>query len=362
MKSVVILTNSINGLYSFRKELVLELIELGFEVIIASPADKKIEFFLEKGCKYIETDINRRGVNPIQDIKLLRKYIKILKNVKPKIVLTYTIKPNIYGGIACQLLNIPYISNITGLGTSIENKGLIQNISLNLYKIGLKKSKCVFFQNEANLTYFEDENITKGKSRLLPGSGVNLEQHKFEEYTYQSNLKFLFIGRVMKAKGVDELLEAAEMIKQNFPEIQFELIGSKEEDYTEILSELEKKGIIKYLGRQEDVHQYIKKCHAVINPSHHEGMSNVLLEAASAGRPVLASDIPGCKETFDNGESGYSFEVKNIESLIDSISKFIELPYEKKKMMGQAGRRKMEKEFDREIVIAAYIEEINKIS
>jgi galacturonosyltransferase len=205
-------------------------------------------------------------------------------------------------------------------------------------------------------------NIVKRKVRVLPGSGVNLIEHKFEDYPEsEENIHFLFIGRIMKDKGIDELLEAARRIKQKYPNVHFELIGFCEEGYEDKLQELMNLGIIKYHGLQDDVHSFIKNSHAVILPSYHEGMSNALLEAATTGRPVIASKITGCKETFDDGISGLGFEVKNVDSLENTIIKFIELPLEKKRAMGLAGRRKMEKEFNRQIVVLAYIEEIEKL-
>lgn len=362
MKRILILINSLGGLYNFRKELVEKLIERGYQVVISAPINEESSFFIDIGCRYIETPINRRGINPVTDFKLFIKYIDIIKTEKPDIVLTYTIKPNIYGGLACRLLKIPYIANITGLGTSIENKGLISKISLFLYKIGLKDAGCVFFQNQANSRFFINKNIVNNKIRLIPGSGVNLEQHKFEDYPESDDvIRFLFIGRIMKSKGVNELLEASEKIKSKYPNVEFHLVGGMEEDYTQKLNELESKGIIKYHGRQIDVHPFIKDSHAIINPSYHEGMSNVLLESASTGRPVLASDIPGCRETFDEGISGYKFNVKNVDSLIETIIKFIKLPYDEKKKMGVAGRLKMESEFDRNIVVNEYLDAIESI-
>jgi glycosyltransferase involved in cell wall biosynthesis len=362
MKRVLVLTNSIKGLYSFRRELMQKLVEEGFEVVIAAPPDIKTSYFTKIGCRIIEIFINRRGTNPFTDLKLLLNYLKILKENKPNVVLTYTIKPNVFGGLVCRILRVPYISNITGLGTSLENKGLIQKISLTLYKLGLRNAKCVFFQNENNKLYLINNNILMRKIRLIPGSGVNLIHHKFEEYPEEDGtIRFLFIGRIMKAKGIDELLIVANKVKELYPNVQFDVVGSSEEAYTDKLLELEKKGIIKYYGPQDDVHVFIKNSHAIINPSHHEGMSNVLLEAASTGRPILASNIPGCKESFDKGISGLGFEAKNIESFYEIIMEFVKLPYKEKKRMGVAGRKKMEREFNRDLVVNAYIDEIENI-
>ncbi|SFE55407.1 glycosyltransferase family 4 protein [Alteribacillus iranensis] len=363
MKKVLVLANHILGIYSFRRELVQRLLDEGYEVLIAAPSHEKMSYFKQVGCKCIETPIRRRGANPITDFKLILNYYEIIKENKPHLVLTYTIKPNVYGGFVSRFLRIPYIANVTGVGTSIENKGFIRKISLELYRIGLKRAKCVFFQNEHNRSFFYNNDIVIGKTKLIPGSGVNLLHHTLEEYPSNDRvIKFLFIGRMMKDKGINELLIAASKVKEIYPNVQFDLIGRIEDDFNNLLKEYENNEIIKYHGRQNNVHSFIKDCHAVINPSYHEGMSNVLLESASTGRPVLASKIPGCRETFEEGVSGFGFEVRNADDLVETIIKFIRLPYVKKKMMGIAGRKKIEKEFDRNIVIDAYMHEINKVT
>lgn len=362
---ILILSNFGMGLYKFRIELLEELINRKFDVYVSLPNDEYVPKLEAIGCKVIDTHLDRRGANPIKDLKLILFYIKTIKHIKPDVVLTYTIKPNIYGGIACQLTKTPYIANITGLGTAIEKQGLMRRITITLYRIGLRKASCVFFQNKPNRQLFLDENIiwnkARNRTRLIPGSGVNLEYHKFEQYPDDGQVRFLFIGRIMKAKGIFELLEAAKRVSQRYSNVQFDLIGPCEEDFTKELTELNEHNVIKYHGLQHDVHSYIKNAHATILPSYHEGTANVLLESAATGRPVLASNVTGCIETFDEGISGLSFEVKSVDSLVDAITKFIHLPYAEKKRMGYAGRIKMEKEFDRRLVVNAYIEEINQV-
>nr|WP_289037953.1 glycosyltransferase family 4 protein [uncultured Allobacillus sp.] len=359
---ILVLANFGMGLYNFRKELLEELIKQDNEVYISLPDDEYVPKLEKIGCKFIDTHLERRGTNPLSDFKLLLNYVGLIKRVKPDVVLTYTIKPNVYGGIACAITKTPFITNITGLGTSVENKGLIQKITLMLYKLGLRKASCVFFQNQANRRFFEDNRIVKSKTRLVPGSGVNLEQHKSEEYPmHDEKVRFLFIGRIMKAKGIEELFEAAKLVKEKYPHVQFDLIGGTEENYNQKIDELEGLDIIRYHGQQSDVHSFIRKSHATILPSYHEGLANVLLESASSGRPVLASRVPGCIETYEDGLTGFGFEAMDVDSLVDAIIKFVNLPYDEKREMGMAGRRKMENEFDRNIVINAYLQEINTI-
>lgn len=359
---ILVLANFGLGLFNFRKELLEELIKQGNKVYITLPNDEYVSKLIQLGCTFIESNVDRRGTNPLKDIKLLLQYIRIIKEVKPDIVLSYTIKPNVYGGIACRITKTPYIANITGLGTSIENNSPIQKLTLYLYKIGLKKANCIFFQNKVNQNFFINKKITKlNKSKLLPGSGVNLTHHQFEEYPEtDTEIHFLFIGRIMKAKGIDELLSAARIVKNLYRNVEFHLIGPCEEDYSNKLEELHRLNIINYYGQQEDVHSFIKKSHATILPSYHEGTANVLLETSSSGRPILASKVPGCVETFDEGITGFGFEVRNVESLVKAITKFIKLPIKQKRQMGIYARRKMEREFDRKIVVEAYSSEIKK--
>lgn len=361
MKKVLILANNDMGLYKFRKELLETLIQKRYDVVISLPEGEYIPKLKEIGCTYIPSVMERRGKNPFKDLKLLFFYRQLIKKEKPDIVLTYTIKPNIYGGLACRWQKVPYMVNITGLGMALENPGMLQRLTIILYKAALKKTSVTFFQNEKNQQFFLEHKINCGNSILLPGSGVNLKEHLFETYPEDGTIRILFVGRVMEAKGIRELLEAAGKIKKEKNGVVFQIVGPYEENYAEIIKKNEKNGIIQYFGKQDDVHAFIKDAHAVIMPSHFEGMSNVLLEAASAGRPVLASAIPGCTETFDEGISGFSFEVKNVQDMKKTIEKFLALSYEEKKAMGRKGREKMEHEFDRNIIIDKYLEQIRVI-
>lgn len=359
---VLMISNQGMGFYKFNQELTETLIENGNEVFVTFPKDEYADQLEALGCSYIHTRVDRRGTNPIRDLKLLLSYLRILRRIKPAIVLTFTIKPNIYGGIACRLTNTPYIANITGLGSSIHRKGFLQKLTLHLYKTGLKKCRRVFFQNKSDRDYFTGKKIAAGNSKVIPGSGVNLKQFPYVDYPPEEEpVRLLYLGRIMKEKGIDELLEAAEKVKKQYPDILFELAGCFEDDYSRMIRSCQEDGIINYYGQQEDIHPFLIKSHALILPSYHEGLANVLLEAASTGRPVLASEIAGCREAFDEESSGIGFEPHNADSLTDAIVKFIKLPYEKKQEMGLAGRIKMETEFDRQKVVNAYMEELRQL-
>lgn len=362
--TVLVLANSLSGLYSFRKEVMAAIENNGYSVVISTPHDvkEKEDFFRGIGCEFEFIEIDRRGTNPVRDLSLIRKYKKLIRKTRPLVILTYTIKPNIYGGIAARRLHIPQLANITGLGTAIENPGLLQKFTILMYRFGLKKAEKVFYQNSSIQAFCKEHHIGEA-GLLLPGSGVNLEWHTFQEYPLENTrMKFNFIGRVMKDKGVKEYLEAAQYLRDNYPQTEFHILGACEEHYDDILKELQDKGVIVWHGAVSDVRPYIKDSWCTVHPSYHEGMANVLLETCAGGRPVIACDINGCKEAVDDGVNGYLCVVKDSDDLINKIEKFVLLPYEQKVKMGLAARKKMEQEFDRMIVIKAYLKEINALS
>lgn len=357
---ILILTNYDMGLYKFRRELISELCKK-HQVIAALPHGDYTDSLVALGLEYIDFEFKRRGMNPFADLRQLVRYIKLIKKIKPDIVLTYTIKPNVYGGVACRILKKPYIANVTGLGTSIQNGGLLSFLSKSLYKIGLAGAKCVFFQNRENKKIFEEYGIAKGHNRLIPGSGVNLDVHPLEEYPKDSgNIRFLFIGRVMKDKGICELLEAIELLHESHENVSLDIVGECEEDFGARLEDISEKGFVTYHGKQKLVHDFIKNAHCCVLPSYHEGLANVMLESASTGRPVIASRIPGCRETFVEDVTGIGCEPKSVSSLLEAMEKFLLLPYEEKRIMGLKGREKVEAEFDRNFVIDAYVDEIER--
>lgn len=358
---ILVLANNDMGLYKFRKELLEHLI-LKHEVHIALPEGEYVTKMIDMGTVFHSVSINRRGKNILEDIGQFKTYIKIIRDISPDVVLTYTIKPNIYGGIACRFCHIPYIANITGLGSAVEAENFFGKMLVRFYRWALKKAKCIFFQNVSNKEFFVKCGLKHNNIKVLPGSGVNIEEHCYEEYPAESDkLIFLFIGRLMRDKGVIELLEAAKQIKSKYENIEFRLVGFCEEEFEKELKERNVEEYVSLYGQQDDVHSFIKGCHAVILPSYHEGMANVLLEAAACGRPVLASDIPGCQETFEEECSGFGFSPRSVESLKEAIEKFIALDYSQKSKMGKKGRVKIEKEFNRNIIIDRYTVEIESI-
>lgn len=362
LNSVLVLTNNIGGLHSFRKEVMKAIIDAGYEVFISEPDDdERVKYFESIGCHIIKTDFKRRGMNPMADLKLMLTYRKLIKKLKPKAVLTYTIKPNVYGGMACRFTGTPQIANVTGLGDAVENGGWLQKLTIILYKIGIRKAKQVFFQNKANRDFCLSVGIANDKSFLLPGSGVNLQHHVYQDYPEDGVIKFLFIARLLKDKGTDEFFEMAKTIKDEYPQTEFQILGGIEGDYKQQLEELTSKGVVNYLGTTSDVRPYLAKVHCTIMPSYHEGMSNVNLESAANGRPVITTNVPGCRETVDDGKTGILVQPKNAQSLINGVERFLSLPFDQKRLMGIEGRNKVEKEFDRQIVIKEYLKAIANV-
>ena len=360
MSRVLFLVNHDVVIYNFRLELVEALLEQKHEVYISCPYGDRINDLTKLGAKHFDITIDRHGMNPLKDLKLIKQYKKLIKSIKPDIVFSYTIKPNIYGAIAARKYHVPFVANITGLGTADENGGIKQKICISLYKIAFKKVRKVFFQNTANQQFFIDHKIALGKHDLLPGSGVNLERFKPLPYPDQSIIRFIYIGRIMKEKGVDYYLEAARYIKDKYPNTEFHVCGFTEKEYQGKLQEYIDKGLIIYHGMVKDVREIHKITHCLVFPSYYpEGISNVLLEAAACARPIITTDRAGCRETVDNGKTGYVIPIKNQEALNSAILKFLEL--NEKEKMGLEGRKKIEQEFDRRIVVNKYLEELKKI-
>lgn len=362
-KRVLFLVNHDVVIYNFRLEVVERLIADGHEVHISSPYGERIDDLVALGAKFHEIVINRHGMNPVAEINLLRDYKKLLKSVKPDIVLGFTIKPNIYGAMAARQLGIPFVANITGLGTAVENGGWKQKLFVNLYKVAFKDVQRVFFQNTENQQFFIDNSIAIGKHKLIPGSGVNLDRFPVRDYPNEENgvVRFAFISRIMKEKGIDFYLAAAKAIKKKYPNAEFHICGFCEAEYEGKLNEYNENVTVIYHGMIRDVAEFLNDIHCVVHPTYYpEGLSNVLLEASASGRPIITTDRSGCREVIDDGVNGYMIPCKNVRKLVEAIDKFMKLSNDERKKMGIAGREKVEKEFDRKIVVNSYVDEVER--
>ena len=356
---ILILANHSGGLYDFRKDLIAEL-KTHASAAVAVPHNDRWDELNGLADRVIELPIDRRGMNPLHDGKLFRQYRAILGEIKPDLVLTYTIKPNIYGGLACRMAHIPYAVNITGLGSAIENGGWLKNFVLALYRPALKGARVVFFENAGNRdTLAATGVVPKGRDVVLHGAGVNLEDYPCQPYPQEGPVRFLFVGRVMHEKGVDELFAAAKRMKQQYGEqVEFHMVGSFEEAYKPVMDQLEQAGVVKYHGYQSDMKPFYAMAGCVVLPSYHEGMSNVLLEAAASGRPLITSDIPGCREAVENGVSGYLCPAKDADALYEAMRRFAALSVEQRSQMARCGRERMEQQFSKTAVVAETIKQL----
>ncbi len=353
MKTLILANNS-TGLYIFRKDLMQALMKHPAEVVASTPFGNKMTELKELGIRLIDTPMDRRGMNPLKDLSLLAKYFRLVKKEAPDLVITYTIKPNIYGGFVCRLKKIPYAVNITGLGTAFEKQGLLRKFVTVMYKLSLKQAKVVFFENAENMQLFlEEKIINRTQAKLLNGAGVDLDKYKLLPYPEDTEeTRFLFMGRVMAEKGVDELFDAMRMLQKDGINCSLDMLGSFDENYSEKIGAAEAEGWLHYHGYQSDVRPFIERSHCFVLPSWHEGMANTNLECAASGRPIITSNIHGCLEAVEDGVSGYLSQVKNSTSLYASMKKLTELRVEERRAMGLAGRERMEKIFDKKKVVS----------
>lgn len=357
MSKLLILANHYNTLRIFRRELLEALHDQGHELIVSMPpCDQENAKILESyGCRLIPTpEMERRGINPLHDIKLLKRYQTIIKKEKPKLVIAYTVKCNIYGALACKRTRTPFFANVTGLGSAFQpGHAMMRTLVTFLYRFSLTRARGVFFENIHNQEIFINRGIIRThQAILMPGAGVNLTEFHTSPYPEETSaIRFLFIGRIMQEKGVDELFAAIRHIHSRYPQVIFDFIGWYEDAYQHQTEQMQKEGLIRFHGFQAEVRPFIEKSHCIILPSWHEGMSNALLEAAAMARPLITNRIHGCMEAVQEDSSGYLCTKQDVGSLTSAIERFIQLTWEQKRQMGLAGRKHMENHFDKQMVV-----------
>lgn len=369
-KKILIVTNHSYMFYQFRKELLEKLLEK-YEIILSMPFVGHEDDFMRMGCRCIETAIDRRKINPLTDFRLLKFYDKIIREERPEKVITYSIKPNIYAGIICSYRRIPYYANVQGLGTAFQKKTLACLVGI-LYKVAFRKARAVFFENRGNAQEFVDRKlIDQNKIIVLNGAGVNLEYYAYtpisgthissEHEQTEDCIHFLYLGRIMKEKGIEELFAAMRKLYKKYEgRAVLDIVGFFEEDYEEKVERLKKEGIVVFHGFQKDPRPYYIMADCVVLPSYHEGMSNVLLEASAMGRPVIASDINGCREAVIDGRSGYLCKAKDVDTLYDKMSLIMEKSRKEIEEMGRCARKHVEEQFDKNRVVEKTVEIIDR--
>lgn len=348
---ILIISNHSYMLYRFRKELIQALMK-DHQVVLSMPFVGHENDFQDMGIRCINTAVDRRGINPVTDLKLLVRYEKLLKAEKPDMVITYSIKPNIYAGLCCSAAEIPFCANVQGLGTAFQKKGLAALVTM-LYRLSLRGAKAVFFENQGNARELLDRKIIAPEQVVvLNGAGIDLQEYPYSPYPENDTFRFLYLGRIMKEKGIDELFEAAGRLRAELGcSFVLDLVGFFDDDYEEKVKRMVDSGIAVFHGFRTDPRPFYRDADCVVLPSYHEGMSNVLLEAAALGRPVITSDIHGCKETVDNGETGYLCHAKDADSLYLRMKEMVSLPRQDRERMGRKAHQKMQQEFEKTSVV-----------
>ncbi len=364
MQKVAIITNNSWAAYNFRFNLAKALKESGYKVVFIAPYDEKYSELLKKEFNFFGVYIDANGVNPISDIRTIFDLYTLFRSIKPQVVLNFTIKPNIYSSMVARIFGIKSISNITGLGTIFIKRSITTKIVKFLYKFSLGFNKKVFFQNSDDKDLFVSNGLIKeDKVDLLPGSGIDIDRFKPINARKSDKTIFLLISRLLGDKGIFEYVEAIKIIKKRYASVKFQILGSVDVKNTTAISKRELQtwvddGLIEYLGTTDDVRDAISKVDCVVLPSYREGTPRSLLEAAAMEKPIITTNVAGCKEVVDDGINGYLCRVKDAKDLAIKIEKFINLSIDTKVAMGTAGREKIIKKFDEKIVINKYLHTI----
>lgn len=353
MKKALILDNGTISLYRFRKEVIAALISAGWQVTVSAPNDGLLDKLEAFGMTFIDTPIDRHGTNSMRDYALLRRYRKLIREIRPHVVLTYTIKPNIYGNLAAKKFGVPVISMVTGLGETFINDNMVSRIVKLLYRLAFKKTSRILFLNHEDMEIMRDARLVSGQEYLLlSGEGVNLDEFPAMDYPESPVVSFLYVGRIMRAKGIGQLIEASRRLKTGYPgQFSVTLIGYHEGDMKDEVEQADREGIIHYAGFQPDIKPFVRDAHCVVLPSYYkEGLPVSLLEAAASARPLIATDIGGCREVVEDGENGFLCKPRDADSLYDCMKRFLDMPDGQRAEMGTTSRHKAEMGFDRQKV------------
>ena len=361
---ILIFTNKFEYLKR-KKNFINKLIENGLEVLVLATNDKYSEQVKSFGCKILNIGISRKGKNPLYEIILLAKLFFILFKIKPNLILNFTIKPVIYGSIVASFLNIRVINTMTGLGTYFFDKNFFNKFFIVLFKFSQRNSDIIYSQNKDDERFLKNLNLKKTKILYNPGSGVDLKYFKETNYP-KENINFLLVSRMLWNKGIKEYVEAAKIIKKKNSKINFQLAGpiDTENEFSIPAEQIKiwvNEGYIKYLGEVQNIAQYISESSCLVLPSYREGLPRSLLEGAAMSRPIIATDVPGCRDIVKHNFNGFLCKTQDIDSLVNVLNKFISLSFEKKADMGKKGRITVEKEFNEDFVYNNYLDQIKKI-
>ncbi len=366
---ILMTVNAAWNIWKFRRSVADALIADGHKITILAPPDKSVADLKALGCRFIPLTMNVKGLNPLSDLMLVLRFQKLFKEEQPDLILSYTIKNNIFGALAARRNRIPLVPNVSGLGTAFLSGGIIQQVAEMLYRHAFSPLPQIFFQNDDDQSFFVSRKLVqKHQTQLLPGSGIDLDHFSATKLPEKSESPvFLLIARLLRDKGVIEYVEAARLVKSIYPNARFQLLGDVgSKNRTAIDADTVKKwqmeGAIEYLGTTSDVRPFIAASTCVVLPSYREGAPRTLIEAAAMARPLIATDVPGCRSVIDDGKTGFLCEVRNAQSLADACQRFLEMSPENRQHMGLAGRTKMERQFDQSFVIEAYRKVVRELT
>ena len=354
---------------NFRAGLIRSLVEEGFEVVAAAPKDDFVPQLAALGARYVEIPMDNGGTNPVRDAQLWWRFRQLFKAERPDVYLGYTVKPNVYGSMAAHSLGIPVVNNIAGLGAVFISQSTVTKVVKGLYRTALNRSAHVFFQNPDDQGLFVEEGlVNKSVTSLIPGSGIDLTRFSAvaDRGLPGEQMCFLLIARMLWDKGVGEYVDAARLLKQQYPQVRFALLGFMDVQNPAAISRTQvqqwvNEGVVEYWGTSTDVREQIAQADCVVLPSYREGTPRTLLESAAMGRPLVTTNAVGCREVVDDGVNGYLCDVRNAASLAEAMRKMILLPDDRRREMGLRGREKMERQFDEQKVIDAYLAVIRRV-
>ena len=363
---IAIVINTSWNIYNFRMGLIKKLMEQGHEIHAIAPKDPFSEKIVEAGCVYHKVTMDSRGANPIKDSALIVELLMIYKRIKPDVILHFTIKPNIYGSIAAAVLGVPVVNNICGLGTVFLKKNIVSRIAGALYKVAFRTPQKVYFQNPYDKDLFiEKKLIRKEITDIVPGSGINLNHFKPMPFSRNDKFTFLMISRLIYDKGVTEYIEAMRILRAEGIDARFQLLGAIDEEHqrgikAKLINGWIEEGIVEYLGTTDDVRTFISNADCIVLPSYREGTPRTLLEAASSAKPIITTDVPGCNNVVENEFNGLLCKMKDADDLALKMKMMMAKDNSSIELLGLNGRKKVEKEFNEDLVIKSYLDTVNQ--
>ncbi|GAB2963732.1 glycosyltransferase family 4 protein [Hymenobacter coalescens] len=367
---VAIVINTSWNIWNFRRNLVRALQQAGHEVLaIAPPDDYSQRLETELGCRYVPILMENKGTNPLKDAQLTKRFYDLYRRERPDVILHYTIKPNIYGTLAAKLAGIPCANNVSGLGTVFIVQNLVSKIALGLYRFAFRFPKRVFFQNGDDRQLFLQHGLVRPEiTDLVPGSGIDVDKFRPdpEAPARHEPFTFLMIARVLYEKGVEEYFEAARLVREAVPGTRIQLLGGIDESggvgvKRVVFDEWMQAGHVEYLGTSDDVPAHIRQADCVVLPSYREGTPKTLLEAAALGKPLVTTDVPGCRETVVDGHNGYLCQARSAPDLAAKMLQVLRLPDAELRRLGQASRQLAETKFDERLVLDKYLRTVAEI-